>query len=601
MGLVAGEAAFQAGTGEPWLGGAWLSGAAVLAAVVAWRLWATATWRAGGLALALGLFGAVLGASAWRHFRLSLAPERVAAEAVQAATGRRDADLAGAIATARRVAGLALQRVGGAVPGRAPSLSDLLSGGSVEMGLLVSAGDTVVAVAGPQRVAPLDAGTTAAVVHDPFVRLLVVVEQRGDRRAQVNLLLDASAALPAPGRSLAEVSRGWQGVGWTWNAGTGITTYATATLAADAVRQVMVPEDPGIDLLRIGQLERSRWFVVGAVAAVAVIVLGAGAPPLVRAGALIIPLWVAMRSGLLLTSASGSTTIALLAGAALMLIAVVLWRRQPHRTPVGMAAAAILLAVSPVLVAAAARNSVPEMETLTLPGWFAWQAMLALAATGYLALASAPLLSLNDGAASRRWGWIATGVAVLLGLIGIVAWRPDAGSGWPAWYSVAWTLPFAAMVPVTRPDARRLSILTTAAIVAALSAWNVSLRQRMNLASADLDRLGSDSDSVTVAALGALAQQIRAGNSTRLDRFYGIWRGSDVAAEGIPTQLALWADTTVIAWVALDSLAPSWGDLQAAVRETGPSIGMVSLARGEGRHTVMVVPLDGDTVATVLA
>src|SRR5690606_21570891 len=129
-----------------------------------------------------------------------------------AAIEARDRMLAGAVAGARQTARNALARVADAAPGRAASLDDLLSGSAIEQGLVVLGGDTVVAMAGPQRVAPITAGTEAALLTSPFVRVLIVSASRGERTAQVALPLDGSPALPGSGGALADRAGNWQRV-----------------------------------------------------------------------------------------------------------------------------------------------------------------------------------------------------------------------------------------------------------------------------------------------------------------------------------------------------------------------------------------------------
>src|SRR5690606_11532781 len=137
--------------------------------------------------------------------------------------------------------------------------------------------------------------------------------------------------------------------------------------------------------------------------------------------------------------------------------------------------------------------------------------------------------------------------------------------------------------------------------LAALASWGSSLEQRIAGARHDIERLASARDDVTAASLDSLGVALASSGDTRLEQVYATWHSSPMASKGIPTQLAVWVDTTVIDWVALDSMAPSWGDLQRVVAENEGGIAQVPLARGEGRHTALVVPLAGDTTVTVLA
>src|SRR5690606_797267 len=174
----------------------------------------------------------------------------------------------------------------------------------------------------------------------------------------------------------------------------------------------------------------------------AAIVLGGKAPPIARASALLLPLWVAARGGVFPASVSGALVTALLSGCTLLLLAVVLWRRPTRRSAIGIAAAVILLAVAPLLVLRAAPELAPPPAADAVAVWFACQALLALATCAYLALASAPLRDVDDAERNGRWGAPATAAALAVGLLGIEAWTPASGTGWPWWYPAAWLVPF---------------------------------------------------------------------------------------------------------------------------------------------------------------
>lgn len=601
VGLAVGEASYQARIDtNPDAAWGWLAGAALVSGAVAWISWQSRTRSSPALSLGLAVLTLLLGIASVRNLGLTRNPEAAAQSAVAAATETRTQTLAQAVGAARQLARYALQRVGTASPGNAAPLGDLISGGPIEMGVMVLAGDTVIAVAGPQRVAPELARNSATLVQDAFARVLVLTEQRGARRAQVNLLLDAASALPAPGETLAERSGRWQRISWQWTGGAGVQRFADAESAIAAINAAMRPAAPTTWQLRERELALAHWLAIAGLAVLAAMVLVAGAPPLARAAALLVPTWVIARSGVLPDTSGGAATAAMVAGAGLLLVAVVLWQRAARRAGVGIVAAVILLAMVPPLVWRAAREIAPPVGPGTLYSWFGWQAVLALATAAYLAIASAPLRARDDHAAHWRWGAVATALALLIGALGIESWTPSAALGWPLWYAACWLLPLAAMLPITSPRARRVAVFTTAATLAALGAWDASLTHRMALARSDVTALGEPTDSITTPALDSLTASIVAAHATRLDQVYALWHASPVARERIPTQLALWVDTSVVEWVALDSLAPSWGDLQAVVQGTGSAARQVPLARGEGRHAVQVIPLGGDTVVTVL-
>ena len=613
VGLMVGEAAYQVipnertGTGGPaaWL---WLVVAAALALGVAVTCWRSATRSGRPLAFGLVTLALLLGIGTWRNWRVRADPITATGEATAAAIASRDRVLATAVAGARHTARIALQRTGGVRPGEAPALGDLLDGSVVELGLVVLAGDTVVAVAGPQRVAPITEGDPVAMVRTPFGRVLVVTERRDRQVAQAAMLLDAEAALPAPGATLAAKSGRWQRVGWEWLDTATTETFASVEQATARIAATMRPNPPPADQLVAREGQLARWLAVAGLTVLAVVVIASGAPALARAGALLLPVWVLVRSGTVAETYGGAAAWALVAAMALTLLAVLLWQRPLRRQPIGLVAAVILLAMAPPLVARAALDIAPPVESGTMLTAFLWQAVLALATAAYLAVASAPLRSAEDARASWRWGAMATAAALVVGLLGIEAWRPaNPGSptggltmSWQPWYLPLWLLALLPMLPVTSLRARRMAIATTAAVLAALASWGASLEQRQALARQDLDRLGASADAEAAAALERFGDAAAAGRTTRLDRLYATWRASPLAGVRAPVQMALWVDTTVTEWVALDSLSPSWGDLQRVVTADPGTRRIVSLARDPGHHQLLVQPLGGDTLATVL-
>ncbi len=589
--LLVGEAAGQASWG-------WLGAVALLAAVAA-----SFVWRGGGRtsrALAFGLLGVTLtlGVGAARSWRVVHSADRLAETAVAAATQSRDRELAAVVAGARQTGRNILQRIGTAGPGDAPAVDDLLAGNVIEHGVVVLAGDTIVTVAGARRVGPVPGNSPAALVTTPFARLLVVRESRGGREAQVAVLLEAGAALPAAGPTLASRSAGWQGVRWAWPTGPARDSEAFASVdeAVRHVQDVMRPVAPTADVLRAREMVVSRWLAAAGLLGLMLVVLASSAPPLVRVATFLVPTWAVARVLASPAIAGGRLVLALLVGLALLMCAVVLWRRPARRTPIGIMASVLLLASAPPLVFALGGELAPLGTFEGTVGWFAWQAVLALGAAAWLGIAVAPLRGVHDEAAGARWGALATMLALLVGGAGIEAWTPG---GWSWWLTPVGLLPLIALLPATSAMSRRLAVVTLAAVLASLAAWGASLDQRQRLAEADLDRLGARLDQSAALALERLGGTIRTERITRLDRLYAAWRASEVAALEAPTQLAVWVNGDPLEYVALDALSVSWTDLERLV-ENRPGIGRtITLARGSGRHDVLVVPMAGDTVVTI--
>ena len=586
---LAGEAARNGG----WLLAAAAAVAALGASVGTLRLGGRAL-RAAGLALAL--LGAVAGTVAWRLFRVERLAPQVVAESVTEATAARDRLLGVALASATRAADNALQRLASGAD-RAP-LADLAADGTIERAIAVVAGDSVLALVGPHRVAPKSGRGEVTLITTPFVQLAVVSRPRGAREAQVTLLLDAAPGVPTAGASLARGAGGWQRVGWHWNAPAREVRYGTVAEALAGVRLAMTPVPPTAPDLVLRERDLARLLLATAMSLVALLTLIGGAPTGVRAGAILVPLWAVMRAEVTPALLGPTAITAMLAAVAMLLLAVLLWRRPLRRSPIGMVASILLLATAPPLVALVGRRVVPVTDSTSIVAWFWWQAVLALATAAFLAVASAPLRTPDDQHASSRWGFAAAIAAMLVGIIGIEAWQPAA---WAWWYAPLWLIPVAAFLPVTAPRARLVAIASTAGILAALATWGASLEQRMALANADAARLGDAPNTAARAALDSFALTLQRDRPTTLDRLLVDWLDSPLHRLGVPTHLALWDSDGLPPrdQVALDALDVVWADLDSLVRAGGTAPRHVTMLRGAGRHEVLVLPLAADTIATV--
>lgn len=586
---MAGEAAREGG----WL----LAGLAAVAALGA----SVGTLRLGGralraAALGLALLGAVAGTVSWRLFRVERLTTQVVSASVREANDARDRLLGVALASATRAADNALQRLAAGVD-RAP-LDDLAADSRLERSIAILAGDSILALFGPHRVAPIAGRGEVTIITTPFVQLAVVSRTRGAREAQVTLLLDAAPGVPTAGPSLARGAGGWQRVEWRWNAPAREVRYPSVAAALAGVRSAMTAVPPEASELLAREQALARLLLATAMSLVAVMTLIGGAPTGVRAGAILVPLWAVMRAGVEPAVLGPTAVAAMLAAVALLLLAVMLWRRPLRRSPIGMVASILLLATAPPLVALVGRRVVPVTDSTSIVAWFWWQAVLALATAAFLAVASAPLRTPDDSQASSRWGFLAAIAAVVIGVIGIEAWQPAA---WAWWYAPLWLIPVAAFLPVTAPRARLVAIASTAGILAALSTWGASLEQRMALGNADVARLGDTPDLEARAALDAFAITLGRERPTTLDRLLVQWLDSPLQRLGVPTHLALWDSDGLPPrdQVALDALDVVWADLDSLVRSGGSTARHVTMLRGAGRHEVLVLPLAADTIATV--
>ncbi|MGH7594376.1 MAG: hypothetical protein ACRELE_11080, partial [Gemmatimonadales bacterium] len=476
----------------------------------------------------------------------------------------------------------------------------LLGTSDIETAIAVIAGDTVVAVAGPHRIQPIMRSTPAALVSTPFARMLVIRATRGGRQAQVVLLLDSLPGLPVAGPSLAASAGGWQGVHWLWQTGRPLERpieYASTEAAAAGVMAAMQPVPPPVASFIAREQGVARLLVASGLVALALVILLTASHPAVRAGAILLPLWALMRSDVASTQFALTAIRALLGGAALLLLATLLWRRPARRSVIGLVAAVLLLGTAPPLAVAVANAVVPRGEMLSLVTGFGWEAIIALAAGGFLAVAMAPLRAPDDEHAGALWGSLATAAVLVIGLVGIAAWTP---AGWAWWYRPLWLIPIALLLPLTSPRSRLLALATTAGVLAALATWGTSVDRRIELAGADLTRLNAQSDTAAANALDRFAVAAQQAHATRLDRLYAAWRASALAREGVPTYLALWSgDGQQREVVALDSLSISWDELAPLVRFAGTEPQHLGVARGVGHHEILVLPLAPDTIATV--
>lgn len=561
-------------------------------------------------AAALGALGLVLAVAAWRVRTVVSEPTRATTAAAVEAGLQRDRLLSSAIAAARRTGRVALTRTGTAAVASIPPLTDLLSGQAVEQSLVVLGGDSVLAVAGPHRIKPVLGAEPLVLVLTPFVRQLIVREALGGRVAQVALLLDAAEGVPIADASLASSASGWWGVRWQWSMADTALSYRSPGDAGVGVRALMHAIAPTEQAAIASEARRVRWLVGGALLLLGIVMLFVTRRAAARAGALLFTIWAVIRLGVAPASLGSPALWTLLAACALLLLGIVLWRRPLRRSPIGLIASLLLLATAPLLILRTADALVPLREADSLFVWFGWEAVLALAASALLTVAMAPLRTPDDQHASARWGAIATVAALVIGAIGIVAWSPSASwvgwgaplpSGeWSKWYRPLWLLPLAALLPRTTPRARLIAIAATGGVLAALATWSTSLDRRVALATDDLDRLTAGHDSVAVASLMHFATEAKAAHATRLNRLYAAWRSSELARAGVPVHLALWSrGGETRESVALDSLNLSWDDLRPLVLADDTLPRHSGIARDVGHHEVLVIPLTGDTIATV--
>ena len=593
--LLAGEAARQA---------AWplLTAVAAVGLVVAVCAWLQQGPGERGMAVGLLLLSIGCGVAAGMIGHTKLHANALPEEAVVHARAERDRLLKSAVAAARNTAKLALDRVGVGGAAISHNLNDLVGNSDVESAVAVIAGDTVLAVAGPHRMQPITSPSPASVISTPFARMLVIRETRNERQAHVVLLLDSLPGLPVAGPSLAAASG--MDVLWTWTARFDHTVEFSSSAGAiagviDGMRPIAAPVSAFLNR----QASAARLLVGAGMLVFALILLLTTSRPAVRAGALLVPLWALARSNVGTTMLGVNSIRALLAAVALLLLAVVLWRRPARRTAVGLAASVLLLGTAPPLVVLLARSLVPRRQVLSLLTGFGWEVIVALATAGFLAVAMAPLRAPDDKESSSRWGLTAIAAALIVGMLGVMAWGPGTSpvaSQWAPWYAPLWLVPIGLLLPLTTPRIRLVAMATIAGIFAALATWATSLDRSIELAAADLGRLNAPADSTALKALDRFAVAALQNHATRLNRLYATWRASQLASDSVPTYLSLWsAAGNQREFVALDSLSVSWFELDSLVRTAGSAPKHFPLSRRVGHHDVLILPLAPDTIATV--
>jgi len=158
--LLAGEAARQ--SAWPFLT---VAAAAALTLALVARLQPAAGERA--QAIGLGAIAATLVIAAILIGHTRFHAGSLQDEAVTAAMARRERILASSIAAAKHTGFLALDRIGDRPAPLTPDLTDLVSNGEIETSIAVIGGDTILDVAGAQRMAPAASPAPAAVPTAP--------------------------------------------------------------------------------------------------------------------------------------------------------------------------------------------------------------------------------------------------------------------------------------------------------------------------------------------------------------------------------------------------------------------------------------------------
>ncbi len=483
--------------------------------------------------------------------------------------------------------------------------------------------------AGKHRVLPrLD--TTELSAHiTPFYVLLEARRQVGSWSAVGHVLLAADSAVPDQGQTLASH--------FVWATGAGLEFFrpGSAPLETDVFDYCLpsctpVSGEPPPDTLfavrtvppsqgsfKLGLMARgARWGTLLTLATLVLLAVFGG----------VVARWVGVFAvvGVLIATPAGqhlglvplfnsavyfyeplgplsaSAGALLLSAALALLVLVQLARRDPPRTHVGLALAALLVLAAPYLVWTLARGITPPATGVGVRLWLSWQVPLAVAA---VALGVAAALLLGRGAGSRKRGWTpwaALAWAAALCVVGLHAWQP-AGE-WPFWYGLLWVPGLVlAIQPASRPR-----LLVTLAIVAgaaaALLTWGATVRGRLLLAERDAERLRGG-DPVALGYVDRFATSLLEQRPpTTAAALYAGWRRSPLSQDDYPAVLATWAaggERVASLELAELNLTPSLlRELADGARRSGEPV-LQEVEREPGMHYVTAVPFDDGTVVTV--
>jgi signal transduction histidine kinase/HAMP domain-containing protein len=264
----------------------------------------------------------------------------------------------------------------------------------------------------------------------------------------------------------------------------------------------------------------------------------------------------------------------------------------------------VIAVLGPFLLRDLARGITLPASGPSVKLWIAWQLGLALAGASVLlagAAAGHAALGRLRGLAPAAAPALALGAAVLAPVL----WR--APGAWPSWYPVLWVLAIGALA-LTR---RGAALLVGAAVVAGAGAttltWGETVRERMQLAEHDLERISAVDENARymlerfAASLSEERQPVT--QTTSMLRRYA---ASDLALAGYPARIARWLPTNAQSPVAEIGLAPVNDTIGAQsliadqARQSG-SIEMRTVTDGPTTLLVAAVPaLDGSVITVAV-
>lgn len=488
-----------------------------------------------------------------------------------------------------------------------------------DAGVVLFDGDRAIAWGGRLPVAADPLWERGGVAQAPFHTVGYAVAVRGGRRAVAMVTLDArppaerttrslrAAVAAATGNDLAVTLRAESeaiGVAVPFGAA---TLRVAAPLQPEALRRAMREERArhwGLLALAVGVLTLlvAAWRagVWGRLLA-----LGAGLLALALA-----PLSALSNLSRLFDAATYFSPVAgpysasvaeLILTGALLCLGVLAARRArlaPRRRPAATAAGLALAIVTPYLLRDLSRGITMPPDGADSTLWLAWQLGLFLVAVTLLtAGVMVGRSTLPRGRGLPLW------VAPLLALLAAAA-APVALTGaarWPTWYVAPWVVAVAALVFARRSRAVLLPGALVAACGAVVLTWGASVRERVELAAADVDGLGVV-DEGSLALLSRFASALL-GEGPPRDRaaLLSRYARAELAAGGYPVALTQWDGDRAIAEVVLgaDPRPAAVLPVVLAAELAGEPV-LVALPADPVASLVLAVPYPGGEVTTAV-
>ncbi|MDE3129163.1 MAG: hypothetical protein KGL38_14230, partial [Gemmatimonadota bacterium] len=406
------------------------------------------------------------------------------------------------------------------------------------------------------------------VVRSSFYTSLYVTRSRGDRRAVVTVLLDATppadrlthpiageiaAAMGMPGFEFADRPAGPPAAG----------SAAWAPVAAGGRTLLYVrPAPVRMAGFRLEKLQRARS-EVALLAALALVAFLIAAWRIERrltrrlatvgvalACTALAPLGAFSNDSrlfdvsLYFTPIGGALTAnagaLIITGALVLLTLLAAVRRLARRTPHawwGLAVLAIA-GLGPFLLRDLARGISIPIYGVNPSLWLIWEVAIFLAGCGVLlAGAAAGAAALGPGRGVPPW--VGPALAAVAAILAPMTW--EATGRWPWWYPIPWIVAIGALALGRRTRAIVSSAATVAALGATTLVWGATTRGRVELAEADVRGLGQTDPYVIrlVERFAGAVQNDPAPSATR-EWLLHAYATSPLAPAGLPVWLSVW-------------------------------------------------------------